>query len=387
LTPGRGADIFIEAMKEVPISQVDALFVNGRYPIEFLFYYRDPIPTERVRGALRSLAPDFWPAFGQYADGVILFDRYREESCFDEEVVERDLELPEIEAGGLEAISRFRQKGSDRLFFLKAIRFRNGSVLIPRLEHAAGDGYSYFVLLSALAAISRPSRIPFRSSFVRSMFRPHHRRTALKAFSFQGAEAGPDIRGGSPALEVQEIPRKDVRELIDEAGSTRRLRLSSNDVLSAMVVKKLVSIRREGRERTIGLTIPIDVRNKIGAYGRRFFGNGIMLHKVDLERARIETAPLLDIAAQIRNAMPAVSSESYVDYLEKLERTIAEKDWDRFRPFDPESGCLVTNLSKLPAERLDFGAGFPRAIVPLTIEKNSAGILARNGNYVLRTAT
>jgi len=365
---------------------VDALFVNGRYPIEFLFYYRDPVPTGNVRRALRSLAQDFWPAFGQYKDGVISFDRYREESCFDEEVADRDLEVPEIEAGGPEVISRFGLKGSERLFFMKAIRFRNGSVLIPRLEHIAGDGYSYFVFLSLLAAISRPSRVPFRSFFVKSMFRPHHRRTVLRAFSFQGGEAGPDIPGGSPAMEVQEVPRKDVRDLIEEAGSTRGLRLSSNDILSAMVVKKLMSVHRERWQRTISLTIPIDVRGKIGEYGRRFFGNGIMLHKVELEGTRIEGSPLLDLAAFIRGAMPAVSGESYAGYLEGLERMIAEKDGDRFRPFDPRSGCLVTNLSKLPADRLDFGAGFPQAIVPLTIEENSAGILAKNGNYVLRTA-
>lgn len=376
----------MKAMKEVLISQVDALFVNGRYPIEFLFYYRDPVPAESVRRALRSLAPDFWPAFGQYRDGVISFDRYREECCFDAEVVDRDIDASEIGTGGPEVISRFGLKGSDRLFFMKAIRFRNGSVLIPRLEHIAGDGYSYFALLSVLAAISRPSRVPFRSAFVKSISRPRHTRTVLRAFSFRGVEAGPDIPGGSPAMEVQEVPRKDVRALIEEAGSTRGLRLSSNDVLSAMVVRKLMSVHRERWERTISLTIPIDVRRMIGEYGRRFFGNGIMLHKVDLERARIEGAPLLDIAALIRSSMPAVSRESYAGYLEGLERMIAERDWDRFRPFDPRSGCLVTNLSKLPAKMLDFGAGFPRAIVPLTVEENSAGILAKNGDYVLRTA-
>jgi hypothetical protein len=44
----------------------------------------------------------------------------------------------------------------------------------------------------------------------------------------------------------------------------------------------------------------------------------------------------------------------------------------------------VTNLSKLPAERLDFGTGGPHAIVPLTVEKNSVAVLARRENYVLR---
>ncbi len=38
----------------------------------------------------------------------------------------------------------------------------------------------------------------------------------------------------------------------------------------------------------------------------------------------------------------------------------------------------------MPSDKLDFGAGPPEAIVPLTIERNSAAILARGDNYVLR---
>jgi hypothetical protein len=84
--------------------------------------------------------------------------------------------------------------------------------------------------------------------------------------------------------------------------------------------------------------------------------------------------------------MPVLSSENYVRYLGSLEGMIAERKWERFRPFDPARGCLVTNLSKMPAERLDFGTGGPTAIVPLTIERNSAAILARGENFVLRYA-
>jgi hypothetical protein len=46
----------------------------------------------------------------------------------------------------------------------------------------------------------------------------------------------------------------------------------------------------------------------------------------------------------------------------------------------------VTNLSKLPADKLDFGTGAPKLAVPLTIEKNAAGILAKKENYLLRFA-
>ncbi len=373
-------------MKKIHISQVDALFANGRYPIEFLFYYRYPIPVKNLRGALRDLAKVFWPAFGEYGDGFISFDRYREEDCFDEEVVDGDLDVSDIQAAGPEVISRFGLKGLRRLFFLKAFRFRNGTVLIPKLMHVAGDGYSYFTLLSVLAAIARPSRVPFKSSFVRSMFKPHHRRTGLKDFSFQGEWLEPDIPNERLTSRSEEIPCREVQSLVREAASSHDLRISSNDILSAMIVKRLVRIQRERWPGSISLTIPIDVRGKVKEYGRRFFGNGIMLHKLDLDREGIENSPSLEIAAQIRRSMPFVSGENYVPYLEGLENIIADRRWDQFKPFDPKSGCLVTNLSRLPAERLDFGTGFPLAIVPLTLEENSAGILSGKENYVLRYA-
>jgi hypothetical protein len=151
-----------------------------------------------------------------------------------------------------------------------------------------------------------------------------------------------------------------------------------------MAVKKLAGIPGGTSGTGFRLTIPIDVRGRIKDYGRRYFGNGIMLHTLELGRKMSTDLSVKETAARIRRSMPRVSREGYVRYLTELERMIDEKRWEEFRPYDPEKGCLVTNLSKLPAERLDFGTGGPHAIVPLTVEKNSVAVLARRENYVLR---
>jgi len=109
-----------------------------------------------------------------------------------------------------------------------------------------------------------------------------------------------------------------------------------------------------------------------------------MLHGIELGQEMLADSTIKETASRIRSSMPRVSRESYIRYLAELERMIAEKRWDEFRPYDPDKGCLVTNLSKLPAERLDFGTGGPRAVVPLTVEKNYAAILTRKDNFVLR---
>lgn len=373
-------------MNKVDISQVDALFSNGRYPIEFLFYFPEAVPTRRVRRALRRLAPVFWPAFGKYDDGTIFFDRYREEDCFDEDIFAGELDVPETEKAGPEVISRFGLKEMDALFFLKMIQFKNGTVLIPKLQHVAGDGYSYFAFLSVLAALAKSSRVPFKSLMVKSIFKPHHNRTALKPFSFRGEKLEPDILKENLTMASDEVPRQEVQALIREAASSHKRRISSNDVLTAMMVKKLAGIQGGLWGENVRLAIPIDVRRQIKEYGARFFGNGIMLHNVLVEKKRIENSPIGEIAAEIRGSMPAVTRENFVEFLGGLERMISERNWEEFRPFDVKQGCLVTNLSRLPAERLDFGTGCPQSIVPLTIEESSAAILARKENFVLRYA-
>lgn len=371
-------------MKKVPISQVDALFANGSYPIELLFAYKDGFSTKRMRRALRTLAPVFWPVFGEYDKAAISFERYREEDFFDEESVGHAFDPAEAEASGQGTISRFGQKELGKLFFLKATRFTNGLALVPKMNHVVGDGYSYFLFLSALAALTRAALFPFSAPFIKAMFKPDYRRAGLKKFSFRAEGPGPAVPGDRLTIETVEIPKREVQALVREVAVDDNLRVSSNDVLSAMAVKKLAGIHGGTSGTGFRLTIPIDVRGRIKDYGRRYFGNGIMLHSLELGREMSTDLSVKETAARVRRSMPRVSREGYVRYLTELERMIDEKRWEEFRPYDPEKGCLVTNLSKLPAERLDFGTGGPYAIVPLTVEKNSVAVLARRENYVLR---
>lgn len=46
----------------------------------------------------------------------------------------------------------------------------------------------------------------------------------------------------------------------------------------------------------------------------------------------------------------------------------------------------MKNLTRLPSDKLNFGTGEADFIIPLTIEKNSAAILADKDNFILRLA-
>lgn len=372
-------------MKKANISQVDALFSNGSYPIEFLFYFQKGFETKQIRAALKKLSSIFWPVFGEYIDGIIFFEKYSEQEFYDEEVVNKEFNIPETEEDRFEVYCRFSLPDLKKLFFLKAIQFKNGMILIPKMNHLAGDGYSYFYFLSVLAMLSQNTLVPFKSLLIHSFLKPHHRRTTLKDFSFKGVELKPLSQNHKFTTEYVEILRKDVQAIIKEASSHKH-KISTNDILSATAVKKTVGIQSESFGEKVHLTIPIDVRRQVKEYGRRFFGNGIMLHTIKLKREYIENSLIKEIAFEIRKSMPSVSKETYINYLTELEDIITEGKMDKFRPFDPECGCLVTNISRLPADKLNFGTGSPELIFPLTIERNSTAILSKKENFILRLA-
>jgi NRPS condensation-like uncharacterized protein len=371
-------------LKKIGISQVDALFAGGLYPIEFLFYYREPFDTTRLRKALKKLAKAFWPAFGSYADGVISAKPYREENHYIEEAVDAEIDGAAGEEKAVEAVSRFRVVDPGSLFQLKVLRLKNGVALIPKLSHLAGDGYSYFYFLSLFAAIARPSGVPFKKMLAIVSLKPHHRRTALKEFSFKGLgfAAVPELE--EPRIATDEIPRKDVTSIVREAAEEGEVKISSNDVLTAAAVRKMAGRSGAFPAEDIEVTIPIDIRNRVKAYGPKFFGNGIWMYTFKLRRRDVESAPLKDLAVQIRGSMPIVSSQTYAGYLAGLEGIIARGETDRLRPFSPERGCLVTNLSRLPSDKLDFGSGPPELVVPLTSERNSVGILSKKDRFLLK---
>ena len=84
--------------------------------------------------------------------------------------------------------------------------------------------------------------------------------------------------------------------------------------------------------------------------------------------------------------MPDITNESYLEYLLGIETIITKRQSNKLIVYDPRRGCLVTNLSMLPSNKLNFGTGDPDFIFPLTIEKNSAGILSNRDNFILRLA-
>ena len=373
-------------MKKINISQVDTVFANGSYPIEMLFYYQEKLRTTSIRNALKKLSLAFWPVFGKYNDGMIHFDRYKEEDCFTELNFHRNFNRTDTDENMFENHRLINPPILKRLFYLTVVQYYNGTVLIPRMNHLAGDGYSYFYFLSVLSALSRKSLIPFRKRIIRLLTKPDHHRTVLKDFRFSAGELPPAPQIEKITLEFFKIHRQEVRTWIKQIGPEFDQSVSPNDILCALALKKMVLSHKKDGGNTFQLTIPMDVRREIKEYGTKYFGNGLMFNTINFNTKTIENSSAGFLAAEIRKAMPGLSRESYLTYLKEIEIQITKKQFQNLRPYDPEQGCLITNLSRMPANKLDFGTGLPDLIFPLTVEKNSAAILADQENYTLRFA-
>ncbi|MFA9452777.1 MAG: acyltransferase [Candidatus Aminicenantaceae bacterium] len=373
-------------MPELDISQVDVLFTDGSYPIEMLLYYRNGLDSRIIREALKFLSQAFWPLCGEYTCGSIRFDGYSEEECFAEERCEEEFDTGATHANLYESYRRSNPNSMKKLFHIKILQYENGTVLIPKMNHLAGDGYSYFYFLSALAAVSRGRRIPFRKQMVRYLIKPHHGRTRLREFTFREDVPRPLPDDRVYTIELEKIAKQAVQSSIEGVASRLDLRISANDILSSMAMKKTLKLQNKLFGDQVQLTMPIDVRRRVPEYGRKFFGNGIMLKTVTFETQEIVDSSVEDAAVAVRHSMPDVTRASFIDYMKGLEATIADKQYERLKPFDPDRGCLVTNISRLPLDRLDFGTGRPDLVFPLTIEQNSVAILSEKDNFVLRFA-
>jgi hypothetical protein len=371
-------------MKKIYISQIDTFFVNGSYPIEFLFYYKNGLDTGKIRKALQKLSSSFWPMFGEYDAGMILFENYSENDCFNEEVIDQEFDPLQPEETIYATYSCSIPETLNNLFFLKVIQYRNGTVIIPKLDHLAGDGYSYFYFLALLAATTQTSYIPFKKGIIRRLYKPHHRRTVFKNFRFDETVLAPVEENRNLTIVFEDVSRESVRKTIKDISGKLDQQVSANDILSAMIIKKLIDLQKRYSGEDIQLTMPVDVRRQIKEYGPKFFGNGLLFTTIGFKVNDVEQSDISKIAIEIRKHMPAVSKESYMAYLDTIEAYIGRKESDKLRPYNPESGCLVTNLSKMPVNRLNFGAGNPDFLFPLTIARNAAAILADKDKYILR---
>ena len=368
-------------MHHIDLSALDAPFTNVSCAIEFLLFFPNGLASDKVRAALRGLAEEYWPVFARPHAGFL------EQRDFDEtrhfiELDARDVDFY-AQASDHDLYEKYRSVSPDlgrSLFFLSCIQYRNGTVLIAKLDHLAGDGYSYFYLLGALAANCRQAH----GAQTFEVPAPRIARTIERGFRFpnitETSERGPI--GGDVELEYLDVTQAEAQQICSDASEVAGQRVSVGDVLTAKVLQKLLQRQPQLFDAGICLTVPIDVRRVVDELGPTYFGNGVVLHRQQLSADSVLSLPEHELAAHLRQTAPKLDRDAVLAHIDQVDQIMAQG----YRPvtYAPERGCLVTNLLRMSWEAMDCGTGQPELIYLLTVGPNTASLLPNGSDYRLR---
>jgi hypothetical protein len=252
------------------------------------------------------------------------------------------------------------------------------------MNHLVGDGYSFFYLLSVLAATTKQAGKPFVPAIIRAFSRPKLKSSLHAKFHFSEKTREIDSSYEDLIVEVMEVGQSETREQAKKITEKIGMRISTNDMLCAQLLKLILQSKKQISGNRINLVIPVDMRRAAPELGQRFFGNGLILHRVSFDKKEVAKKEVEALAIKIREHFPKRDVKKYKEFLQSIENKINAKNLANLQLYDPEKEFLVTNLTRMPITRLDFGSGLPEIIVPLTRGRSGAAILAQNDKFILQ---
>ena len=63
------------------------------------------------------------------------------------------------------------------------------------------------------------------------------------------------------------------------------------------------------------------------------------------------------VAEQLGEGRLALTTDAHMNFLQDLEDKSRQSAVHNLMPYNPAEGCLVTNLSRMPVKKLNFGTG------------------------------
>ena len=383
-------------MITIPLTPIDHIFTGvGSYPIEFVFAYRDSIEPDRLMASLNEAVRQFVPvgsklaevsentyALRQSDDGV-RFQVTESSATFGDPDARYDFLDPVNSVPG-EPLTR-----------IKLSQTPEGSVIGVSMSHAVGDGFSYFYFLSAWARLFQGGRIiePFNG---RDLLIPkQHARTGNVTPVDVLSDSGIFWDGRRRAIARDRIhwdrfhlSKEYQGELLAEAQADADVRLSFNDVISAHLWRTYIA-KWDGDdgEAAAFVSCPVDVRRIIKGFPRTYFGNAVGLATRSLERGALARAPLGRLASIIRTAVASINENYMRNALGTLEAMRLQEGLavlEENHVIHPQSGILITNLSRLPVQEIEFDAGPPMAFDILTPAVRGAVVLPATDGVDIR---
>jgi hypothetical protein len=179
-----------------------------------------------------------------------------------------------------------------------------------------------------------------------------------------------------------------MNDRLSEAQHDCQITLYHNDVLTAELWRRYVTRREEGEGNPMTyMSCPVDFRRILRQVPRTYFGNALCFATAPIAYERLAEASLGELALLIREAVHRVKQDYVATSLETLERLRRQRGLDvmeEIHGVPPRHGILVTNISRLPMQGLDFGAGIPTGFRALSSNQRGAAILPAGDGVEIR---
>lgn len=369
------------------LTPIDYVFTGtSAYPVGFVFHYRYRIDEDRFRDALARTLAQFPPASSRLERISEVDYRLRADpqGLVFEHVVQRDCAADERPFHTYLESAETRE--GEPLCRLRLTETADGTTLGISFSHVVADGFSCFYFLSELAkafdgqTISTPELD--RSWYQARTFPLPERLSRAETIALTGfARAAPRRAVPQSAVfwETLLLGEAELDDLLARASAAAPVRLSRNDVLTAHLWKTYVPKWNAGATLDLAsFCLPFDARRFRDWVSGRYFGNGICLAGGTLDSERFQQADLTELALLVRHTVAKVTQDyvctSY-DAFEAIRQRDGLEAMQEFHVNDPDGGILVTNLSRVPLERVDFGQGQPFSFGTVTNAPRTAIVL------------
>jgi shikimate O-hydroxycinnamoyltransferase len=355
----------------IPLSSIDYIFTGtGSYPIEFIFSYDGFLDGKKLKSSLEETIKYFQPVASilvNEPEDIYAFKLSKEGLVFD--VVRSEINFNENDKK-YKYINPVDTREGNPLSKIRITHTPKGSVLGVSISHAVGDGFSYFHFLSSWARIFHGKPI----------LPPVHQRNLLisKQNYASGKLSKEDVFKNSGLFwegkrsvivkknlkwESRIFSHEELKDLVSMAQNETEVRLSFNDIITAQLSKELLpKWDRSDTEYNYYISCPVDFRRLMDGFPKTYFGNAITFASTVIDKKKLKELSLCELALKIRSNVKKVNQEA-INYYVKTLSTISSQQkpsvFENIHAMHPDSGLLVTNLSRLPVQEITFNTGPP----------------------------
>jgi hypothetical protein len=356
--------------RSLPLSPSDYVFCGeNRYPVTFLFWFEKRQDFRLMKASLVETLEQFFPLKGRLVESG---DSY---------LIEEDISSPLGSAEFVETeVSAFPDREDSNAMLKLAVpvdhsigqslaRFKlvqgpQGSLLSASISHGVADGFSSLLFLVSWAGRSRGVMLP----------PPVHNREILTPRDTMFGDLSADAvlrRTGFTMLEgVPQAPAAEEYEEIffdndmlsrerAQAESEIGHKVSRNEIVTALTLKHCAEAWHRPGDR-IRLNSAVDMRRFIPELTPFFFGNAVRGSCFEVSYEEIMQFPIGRFAAQIHGINTQIGRPEIDDSLRCLHGlriTGGLKATKSLHVWHPSRGLLVTNLTRLPLNEVNFGLG------------------------------